>query len=483
MKMQLNGGRTMKKIADIKNSILAANASPEERISGSIFDNIYFKIAMGFLSACLAIGLLFLIDFVPSLSHLNIRIYSGATSGNYYQVVSRADEIAKKKRGSIHNISTKGSIDNIRQLTAAGEGGRFALVQNGLPWGKGQELVAHLTSPETVFFLGAGADRVRSFSDLKSYRIGIGPRGSGTAHLAERIFSLPALKSLGVVLSYHDSDEQVRLLAERKLDLGVFVISEASGFIEKAVCERGLQIASIRQSESISQRLPFLRPGLIREGLFDPVKNLPSEDKHVLKIDTLLVHDGGARRSQVIGLLSVMNELNPGFINYNRSISNMTGLPQSSAARDYFTNEGPEILDRYAPRLMDFLPLSSLVQLVMVVSVFFNAMGVANRYRLWRIDANRLSIENDIVAFFGTGLLPGEIAAMKPRDDHKTDQAQRELKYIIGRLQTLEARCRKQSTSMLVPMGTEMAYRYQEDIISKNLISLKAYRDKFDGAR
>jgi hypothetical protein len=188
------------------------------------------------------------------------------------------------------------------------------------------------------------------------------------------------------------------------------------------------------------------------------------------------------RRSQVIGLLSVMNELNPGFINYNRAISNTTGLPVASAALDYFNNQGPDVLDRYAPLFMDFLPLSSVVQLIMVVSVFFNAMGLANRYRLWRIDANRLEIEDDMKTYFGEDLLPGEIANLEPRNDHRATDMLTVLDSLITRLTEIELRCRTQSQSMLVPMGSEMAYRYQEEIISNNLIALKLYRRKFPRA-
>jgi len=175
----------------------------------------------------------------------------------------------------------------------------------------------------------------------------------------------------------------------------------------------------------------------------------------------------------------VMNEMNPGFINYNRFVSNTTGLPGSSAAADYFNNQGPELLDRYAPLFMDFIPLSSVVQLVMVVSVFFNAMGLANRYRLWRIDANRLEIEYEIRKYFGENMLPGEISVLEPRGDHADAGMQEVLNSLIARLTEIETRCRTQSQSMLVPMGTEMAYRYQEEIISNNLIALKAYRGKF----
>ncbi len=452
----------------------------DSRVSSrSIFDQHYFKIGASILFIILLIAALFLVKFIPDLSHVDIRILSGATTGNYHAIIEKAAKIAKKKKGTIANITTNGSIDNIRRLGDPDAGGLFALVQNGMPWTGGLEFAAHLTTPETFFMIGPAADRIQSVSDLRNARIGIGPKGSGSSHLAETIFAIPQLQALGITLSNHASGEQLKLLRQGKLDLGVFVISEGSSFIEKAVCEDGMQIASFRQGESVAQRLPFLRTGMIREGLYDPVKNLPPSDKHVLKVDTLIVTNGKVRRSQVIGLLSVMNEMNPGFINYNRAVSNTTGLPGSSAAMDYFNNQGPDILDRYAPLFMDFIPLSSVVQLVMVVSVFFNAMGLANRYRLWRIDANRLEIEDDMRTYFGEDMLPGEIASLEPRNDHMTADMREALNSLIARLSRIESRCRTQSQSMLVPMGTEMAYRYQEEIISNNLIALKAYRTKF----
>lgn len=444
---------------------------PRNRIPSSFFDRNIFYMLLGVAAIVLASCVFYFIDFVPSLSHLDITMFSGPTTGNYYSTVQRATEIASQKRGRIVNVVTNGSLDNITRISAM-KGGAFALAQNGMPWPAGMELIAHIKSPETVFFLGPRADSINSLAHLRGKRIGIGPKGSGTAYLAERIFSGPGMKDLNVVLSHHTADEQLDLLRRGVLDLGVFVISDRSSFIENAVRDAGMQIAGLKQCESIAMRLPFLRPEFIREGLYDPVRNLPPSDRKVLRMDTLIISNGRAHRSDVIGVLSVFSGIYPNLINYNRSISNYTGMEMSPASQDFFNNHGPEALDRYAPRLMNLVPLGSLVQLAMAVSIFFNLMGVANRFLLWRIDANRVAIETAIRELFGSDCLPDEIERLPAGAAHDMTA----LDSVIASLDALRSRCRRQSQSMLVPMGAEMAYRYQEEIISRNLAALKSYR-------
>ena len=52
------------------------------------------------------------------------------------------------------------------------------------------------------------------------------------------------------------------------------------------------------------------------------------------------------------------------------------------------------------------------------------------------------------------------------------------LDALIDRLTRLGEKCRKKSLSLLVPMGKEQAYRYQEEIINRFLSAMKAYREK-----
>ncbi len=447
---------------------------------GSIFDSRYFPAGIALAAAVLVVAAFQFIEIFPDMSHLDARIYSGVKTGNYFRTAEKAAARAAGERGRIRNISTAGSIDNIARLAADHGRGSFALVQDGLPWSREMELVARLTMPETVFFLGPRAGAVTSIGDMAGLRIGIGPRGSGTAYLAESIFNTPRLKSMKVRLSNHTADEQLALLKNGGLDLGIFVISEYSDFIEKALCDDGMQIAGFRQSESIARRLPFLRSGFIRIGFYDPVKNIPPSDRQVLQVDTLLVSNGRARRSQVMGMLTVMSGIFPGLVAYNRNADNLTGLTISPAASDYFGNQGPEILDRYAPLLMDYIPVSGLVQLAMAVSVFFNILGLGNRFRLWRIDANRVALEGDMKEYFGDSVLPEEIETLRPLESHRTGAERERLESLIERFDRLVRRCRKQSQSMLVPMGAEMAYRYQEELAGKNLVMMKMYRQRLE---
>lgn len=450
--------------------------SAASKIPASILDH---KLVLGGAAAAvfLIAGLIFyFVDFIPSLSHLNVELLSGSSTGNYYAVADRAVKTASQRRGTIRNVATNGSVDNIEKVSQAASSGVFALVQNGLPWPPGVQLVAHLPSHEIVFFLGRGADRIDSISDLRGMEIGAGPKGSGSAYLTESIFNIPALKALGVKLSYHTNDEQLQLLKSGKLDLGVFVISEKSAFIEKALLEDGMQIAGFREIQSLIQRLPFLKARQLDRGVFDPVRGIPSTSKSVLELDTLLITNQKAKRSQIVGMLTVMSDLMPNLLQYNRTVANETGLAQVDEARDFFAAQGPEIFDRYIPRLMDIIPISNLVQIGLVISVIFNLMGMGNRFFLWRIDANRLIIESEIESLFEANLLPEEIETLEPIEAHKSGPGLERLSAIIHHLSQLENRSRRQSQSILVPMGAEMAYRYQERLISANLIALKVYR-------
>ena len=82
-------------------------------------------------------------------------------------------------------IPTKGSLDNIDQLTKAKVSCKihFGLSEDGLDWGDLDtlKLVARLPTSEAVLFLGKSANTITLFSDLQNKRIGIGPKGSGTA--------------------------------------------------------------------------------------------------------------------------------------------------------------------------------------------------------------------------------------------------------------------------------------------------------------
>lgn len=423
------------------------------------------------------------LDLRPSLSHLDATVLSGAEQGNYFAIVKKLSGAAAARRGLITGVATAGSGDNIARLAAARDSceAQIALVQADVtvPEGAPIELYARFAKAESIFFLGKDADRISDFAALRGRRIALGPEKSGSAELVQRVFGQSDLASLGVRFSHHPLPEQLDAAQRGEVDLAAIVIDEDAALVESAVRDRGLQIAHFPNADVVARRFPFLRHGRIGAGQYDAVRMLPPSDRRVLRVDTLLVGNGCASRSQVIGVLRAVTEVFPDLVHHNREAPPIPGIPLASAAKSYFDNGGPELLDEHLPRVADVMPLSNWVQVVMAVSVLFNVMGLANRFVLWRIDAGRVKAEQQIARSFGPSTTLGDIARSEPEGPLLRPEVKTEMDRVITRLEELAARSRKYSLSVLCPMGGEMAYRYQESLIHEALAVLRAFRERW----
>ena len=425
-------------------------------------------------------------DLRPSLSHVDLAVLGGAKQGHYQEILDEVKVAAEKRKGRIVGVETMGSVENVGRLSAAKEKctERVALSQAGLSFPPGTRLLGRLTRMESIFFLGKKADEITEFSQLAHLKVGAGPEGGGTALILHQIFDAPDMKELGVTLSNHDVMSQLELAEKGDLDLAAFVMDEDSSLIKQAVHDRGLQIAGFGHADVIARQYRFLKHGRIGAGQYDPLRMLPKADKHVLRVETLVIENGCASRSQIMGLLSTLADVFPDFTRYNRETPNTSGLELAPAAKNYWENGGPDLLDVYLPRVADVMPTNNWVHLIMGISVLFNIMGVANRFALWRIDAARVRAEHEIGDCFGPAVTLGDIGRIEP-DSEKlmSDQLGGEIDRVILELEDLAQRCRKISLSVLVPMGSEMAYRYQETLIHDTLSVLRAFRDRWMRAR
>ena len=417
------------------------------------------------------------------LSRLHVGVLSGAREGNYHAVVDRMAAAAGVRHGIVTNVESAGSVENLAKLARASGGAcdvAFALIQDGaLIQGPSSsssssslELLGRLPRAESVLFLGAHADDIADFASLRGMRIGIGPEGSGAAKIAREILQSRDFDTLGLTLSTHPLVEQLDLAAKGELDLAVVVMDEDAPLVDAAVRERGLQIAGFAHADVLLSRVAHVHVGRIGAGHYDPVRVLPAADKTVLQVDTLLVGNGCAGRSKTVALLGVVTDVFPDFVRANVSAPNASGLPLSSAAKSYFENDGPEVFDEYAPWLVDIMPAGKWVYIVTALSLLFNAMGFGHRFQLWRIDAARVQLEGELTGAFGPATTLGDIERMP---GHASAETLATCERIVHDLEALAQRSRKQSLSILVPMGQEMAYRFQEDIVHQTLATLRAF--------
>jgi uncharacterized protein len=438
------------------------------------------KVTAFFVALLLLTALLAWLDPRPSLRHVQVSILSGSTSGNYFATVDRlAAEVARRK-GHVRNVSSTGSVENVQRLIEAGVdcAVQFGLVQDGVvfPEGHGLELLGRLPRPESLIVLGRNVNAIRVPEDLKGLRIGIGPVGSGTEQLMRHLL-LP-LVSLEVQVSAHSFDEQIGRVERGELDLAAMVIDEGAALLSDAVIKHKLEILQLPDVASLARRLPFARVGVIEAGQIDYVRRLPRQETQVLQVDTLILGNGCASNGVTQGLLTAVVAMAPTFVRHNRDQANLTGLPMATVAENFFDDGGPDLLGRYAPWAVDIMPLPTWLHLGVALSVLFSGMAFAHRFRLWRIDANRLQIERAISALLGPDTTVGSLGEMTPDPSRFGPEARAQIDELLAGLAGLAERCRKQSVSVLVPMGEEMSYRYQEALIGDLLNALRLFKSR-----
>jgi TRAP-type uncharacterized transport system substrate-binding protein len=427
-----------------------------------------------------------LINLAPDLSHVQLQVLSGPPQGNYHAIVERLDRAAGQEGGELGNLESQGSVENLQRLTSAAAdcSAHFALVQDGVPPGRGSELelIGRLPKSESVFIVGRDASRLKEFSQLSGMRIGVGPSASGTDHLARKIFESRDFKPMGLNLSNHDLAKQVSLLRTGQLDLGIFVLDEDAALIRTAIRDHGLELAAFEHLDVLARRQSFVSHGRIGAGQFDPIRVLPREDVRVLRVDTLVVGNDCASRTEVMGLLTLISREFPTFVSHNR-IGGGSGYYETSAdARAYYANDGPEWADVHLPWLVDIMPIGNWIYVVMSISVLFNLMTTWHRFRLWRVDANRDKVQEVFRKLFGRRRTPSEIALLDPLESHMNDSSLEKLDEALDEMDRLRLRCREQENSMLVPMGHEGAYRYQEEQMENVLTAVREYRRKLEEA-
>jgi hypothetical protein len=441
--------------------------------------------ALLFFAALFLLGaLLAWLDPRPTLRRVDVAVLSGSPTGNYHATVDKLAAEVARQRGRIRNLPSAGSVQNLQRLIAA-RGScevQFALVQDGtlIPDSSGLELLGRLPQPESLIILGRDVERVHVPLDLAGMRIGIGPVGSGSEQLMRRL--LAQVPELRLIVSTPTIDQQLDMLVRGELELGAMVIEEGAALLREAVVTRKLQILDMPDAPALARRLPFARPGTLEAGRIDYVHRLPPHDVNVLKMDTLIVGNGCAKNSATLGLLSAVSAVFPTFVQHNKGRPNLTGLPQSALAANFLRDEGPDLLGVYAPWAVDILPMPTWIQIGVALSVLFSAMALGHRFNLWRIDAQRVTIEREIPALFHPGVTLGEIAEMQPDTRRPATETRARLDGVLSRLDALAERCRRKSLSILVPMGEEMSYRYQESLIAELQHALRTYRDRLPPA-
>ncbi len=402
---------------------------------------------------------------------LRASVFTGSPTGQYYATGERLAAEAIKRKGHLTVVATAGSVENIARL--AGENGScipaFAFVQDGVPVpaDAGLRTLGRLPQPESLLLLARRGRAINTFEDLKGASVGIGPEGSGTAYLMGELLENSDLKGLDLKPSNHDLEAQATMVHDGQLDLAAFVMRADAKLIRTLTNTYDLEIVAPADIEGLVARDRWLRLGKIPAGLYDIAKPIPATDKLVAQVDTLIMTNACVHRAERVAFLMLLSEAFPTFARDNPSpaAKSQDQAPLADEARQFFSEGGPELADRYFPWLVNLMSPAYWIYMAMAVTILFNATNAYSRFRLWRIDASREMLESRLKALTGLGATPDHVKTLPPGAIIKTLQDRKAVENLIQDLEALRLRCEAQLRSMVTPMGSEMFYRYQEQLI------------------
>ena len=325
--------------------------------------------------------------FSGDYAFLRASVLTGAPSGQYHATGERLAARALKRNGHLAVVATAGSVENIARLV--GENGRcnpaFAFVQDGVPVpaDAGLQTLGRLPQPELLLLFARRGRAINTFNDLKGASVGIGPDGSGTAYLMQQLLEHSDLKGLDLRLTNHGLEAQAELVRDGQLDLAAFVMDENAELIHTLATKYDLEIVAPADIEGLAARDKWLRLGKIPAGFYDIAKPIPSTDKLVAQVDTLIMTNTCVHRAERVAFLMLLGEEFPNFVRDNPppSAKSHDQAPLADEARQFFTNGEPELADRYFPWLVNLMSPAYWIYLAMAVTILFNASNAYSRFQ------------------------------------------------------------------------------------------------------
>lgn len=358
----------------------------------------------------MVIVLWFLLKLVHPAPPSVITIATGGTQGAYFEFGKRYAEVLERSGITLQVRPTSGSIENLRLLTDPASGVDVALMQGGIVSGSGRGDVVSLgrafVEPLWVFYR---SDRpLEMLHQLKGLRIGIGPDGSGTRHLALALLQTSGLERETVSLSPLTGGPAAEALKAGALDAVFLAMAPESPIIQDLVRDPAIRLMNFAQAEAYTRYLPYLRRIVLPRGAFDLARDVPGGDTALIAPVAAVMARPDLHPALAGLLVDAMREVHgkgglfSRFGEYPQAVD-----PEVDLANDVerYYKAGPSFLKRFLPfwlattleRLLVLaLPVAGLLIPMARVLPFVYRWRIKRRFLYWY--ARLKALESQLVA-------------------------------------------------------------------------------------
>jgi uncharacterized protein len=249
------------------------------------------RIWVVFLPTCLiALALFFWLGwsvFAPAPTHITIT--SGAKDGMYYAHAQRYAQAFREHGLTVDVVESAGSAQNIERLRDTKNPAQVGFVQGGF----GQidraipsesrtniQTIANV-DVEPVWIFSRNKD-IDSLQQLQGMRVSIGQVGSGSRLVAIKLLEQVRLEPKDLVVSETTGLGAVKALSSGTIDAAIFVASPKAPIVSAMLAAPDVHLVTLKRSAALIERIPYLEPRLVAQGMLSPNGQQPEQDSVML---------------------------------------------------------------------------------------------------------------------------------------------------------------------------------------------------------
>jgi TRAP transporter TAXI family solute receptor len=233
-----------------------------------------------------------------------IMIATGAESGTYHalgealaRVLEGADVVESAKV-----LPTGGSVENMELIERGADGADLAFVQSDTPASTNARLVASLYY-EVLHILVSrlDADEIRTIHDLRGKRVSLGPKGSGTRQLSQRV-----LGHFGVDVGEDVAlppDEATAGLIDGSVDAAFVLTAIPSRMVSELAEKDAIRFLSLgdaqlygNEADGLALVFPSIRGTTIPQSTY---VRLPQQPVQTIEVSAMLIARRGLEQNLV----------------------------------------------------------------------------------------------------------------------------------------------------------------------------------------
>jgi len=320
-----------------------------------------------------------------------ITIAGSFVGGHYESLARRYQELLERGHLDVNVRMTDGSVENLELLDDPKSGVQIGFVQGGVANAEqAPDLLSLGRVDYQVFWLFYPAsEALNDLTGLRGKRVALGPVGSGSRIVTEKILAASGVNSENSMLLNLSPLSALNALNDGSTDAVFLNFSPNSPFLQALLNSPRYRPLNFTDAEALTRIFPYLVHLIMPRGVIDYEKKIPATDVNLIATTNAVLVRKDLHPAIVDLLAQTMMTVHgaPGIFQRVAEFptSNDPEYPVSEEAREYYRN-GPSFLNQYLPFWITNYVKRALAVLVTAVAILLPTFSYAPRLHKWLVE-------------------------------------------------------------------------------------------------